>query len=45
MRRMVVQGPTTKRVIVTLKEGYSVDLFGQTVKSAAQEKNNAFFKF
>lgn len=33
-RRKVVQGPTTKRVIVTLKEGYSVDLFGQTGKSA-----------
>ena len=30
MRRILVQGSTTKRVIVTLKEGYSIDLFGQT---------------
>jgi len=30
MRRILVQGPTTKRVIVTLKEGYSIDLFGHT---------------
>jgi large subunit ribosomal protein L23 len=30
MRRRIVQGSTTKRVIVTLKEGYSVDLFGQS---------------
>ncbi len=28
-RRVVVEGSTTKRVIVTLKEGYSIDLFGQ----------------
>jgi len=34
MRRMIVQGSTTKRVIVTLKEGYSIDLFGQTGKPA-----------
>lgn len=34
MRRVIVQGSTTKRVIVTLKEGYSIDLFGQTGKPA-----------
>ncbi|HLC07559.1 MAG TPA: 50S ribosomal protein L23 [Candidatus Babeliales bacterium] len=33
-RRVIVQGSTTKRVIVTLKEGYSIDLFGQTGKPA-----------
>jgi large subunit ribosomal protein L23 len=38
MRRMIVQGPTTKRVIVTLKEGYSVDLFGHKEKPAAREE-------
>ena len=32
MRRKIVQGPTTKRVIVTLKEGYSIDIFGQRTK-------------
>ena len=30
--RKVVQGSTTKRVIVTLKEGYTLDLFGQSGK-------------
>ena len=34
MRRIFVQGSTTKRVIVTLKEGYSIDLFGQSDKPA-----------
>jgi len=34
MRRIFVQGSTTKRVIVTLKEGYSIDLFDQSDKSA-----------
>src|SRR5260221_5941974 len=29
VRRLFVQGVTTKRVIVTLKEGYSIDLFDQ----------------
>ena len=29
VRRTIVQGPTTKRVFVTLKEGYSIDIFGQ----------------
>jgi large subunit ribosomal protein L23 len=38
MRRMIVQGPTTKRVIVTLKEGYSIDLFGQTGKPAVSRE-------
>jgi|SRR5438105_2165214 len=39
VRRVIVQGSTTKHVIVTLKEGYTVDLFGQSGKSpvAAQE--------
>lgn len=32
VRRIIVQGATTKRVIVTLKEGYTVDLFGQSGK-------------
>ena len=32
MRRTIVQGSTTKRVFVTLKEGYSIDLFGQGAK-------------
>jgi large subunit ribosomal protein L23 len=32
VRRTIVQGSTTKRVIVTLKEGYSIDIFGQTAK-------------
>ena len=35
VRRMIVQGSTTKRVIVTLKEGYTIDLFGQKGKPAA----------
>jgi len=38
MRRAIVQGPTTKRVIVTLKEGYSIDLFGQTAQQPAQRE-------
>src|SRR5205814_8944123 len=29
VRRTLVQGQTTKRVIVTLKEGYTIDLFDQ----------------
>jgi large subunit ribosomal protein L23 len=29
VRRIITQGPTTKRVIVTLKEGHSIDLFDQ----------------
>lgn len=32
MRRVIVQGSTTKRVIVTLKEGYTIDIFGQAGK-------------
>jgi large subunit ribosomal protein L23 len=32
VRRTIVQGSTTKRVFVTLKEGYSIDLFGQGTK-------------
>jgi large subunit ribosomal protein L23 len=35
-RRTIVVGPTTKRVIVTLKEGYSVNLFDKTTQSKAQ---------
>src|SRR5690349_940633 len=34
VRRIFIQGSTTKRVIVTLKEGYSIDLFDQPNKSA-----------
>lgn len=34
VRRITVQSPTTKRVIVTLKEGYSIDLFDQPKKGA-----------
>lgn len=37
MRRMIVQGSTTKRVIVTLKEGYTIDLFGKSEKPAGQQ--------
>lgn len=33
VRRTIVQGPTTKRVVVTLKEGFSIDVFGQKGKS------------
>ncbi len=40
MRRTIVQGPTTKRVIVTLKEGYSVDLFGQKGKPAIEQEED-----
>lgn len=29
--RMVINGKLEKRAVVTLKEGYQVDLFGQTV--------------
>jgi large subunit ribosomal protein L23 len=39
VRRVIVQGSTTKRVVVTLKEGYSVDLFGQSgVSPVAQQE-------
>lgn len=41
VRRTIITGPTTKRVIVTLKEGYSVDLFDQSnkaIKSKAPSK-------
>ena len=30
--RRLVQGPTTKRAVVTLKEGYTIDLFGHGAK-------------
>ena len=33
VRRIFVQGSTIKRVIVTLKEGYSIDLFDQSNRS------------
>src|SRR3990172_3584990 len=39
VRRTTVQGPTTKRVIVTLKEGYVLDLFGQTGKPFASKED------
>jgi large subunit ribosomal protein L23 len=35
VRRRIVQGSTTKRVTITLKEGYSVDLFDQKAKQPA----------
>lgn len=38
MRRTIVQGSTTKRVIVTLKEGYTIDIFGQSVKPASERE-------
>jgi len=28
VRRTIIEGSTTKRVYVTLKEGYSIDIFG-----------------
>jgi large subunit ribosomal protein L23 len=31
-RRRIIQGSTTKRVVVTLKEGFSIDVFGQKGK-------------
>ena len=34
VRRTIIEGSTTKRVIVTLQPGYSVDLFGHTGKVA-----------
>lgn len=37
VRRTIVQGPTIKRVIVTLKEGYSVDLFDQKKKTTFED--------
>jgi len=40
MRRTIVQRPTTKRVIVTLKEGYTIDLFDQSVKTAVSRENS-----
>jgi large subunit ribosomal protein L23 len=33
VRRTIIEGSTTKRVYVTLKEGYSIDIFGQSAKS------------
>jgi large subunit ribosomal protein L23 len=38
VRRTIVQGSTTKRVIVTLKEGYTIDLFDQQVKTASSRE-------
>jgi len=32
VRRTIKQGSITKRVFVTLKEGYSIDIFGQRAK-------------
>ena len=32
VRRTIKQGSTVKRVYVTLKEGYSIDIFGQRAK-------------
>lgn len=36
--RMVVKGRTEKRAIVTLKEGYTIDLFGTTKPGATETK-------
>ena len=38
MRRTIIEGSTTKRVVVTLQEGYSVDLFGQSGKPAVESR-------
>jgi len=38
VRRVIIQGSTTKRVIVTLKEGYTIDLFGQSGKPAVSQE-------
>jgi large subunit ribosomal protein L23 len=38
MRRTIIQGSTTKRVIVTLKEGYTIDLFDQPAKATASRE-------
>ena len=38
VRRTIIQGSTTKRVIVTLKEGYTIDLFDQPVKPVASRE-------
>jgi large subunit ribosomal protein L23 len=38
VRRTIIAGSTTKRVIVTLQEGYSVDLFGQSGKQPVESK-------
>jgi len=35
VRRTIIQGSITKRVFVTLKEGYSIDIFGQKGKAVA----------
>ena len=40
VRRTIIQGSTTKRVIVTLKEGYTIDLFDQSVKTAVSRENS-----
>ncbi len=32
VRRTIIEGSITKRVYVTLKEGYSIDIFGQSGK-------------
>ncbi len=40
VRRVIIQGSTTKRVIVTLKEGYTIDLFGQTGKPAVSNDSS-----
>lgn len=38
VRRTIFQGATTKRVIVTLKEGYTIDLFDQPVKGVSSRE-------
>jgi large subunit ribosomal protein L23 len=38
VRRTIIEGSTTKRVIVTLQEGYSVDLFGQSGKKPVESR-------
>lgn len=44
VNRRAVIGPATKRAIITLAQGYSLDLFdqaGKTVVKAAQDKGTA----
>ena len=38
VRRTIIEGSTTKRVYVTLKEGYSIDIFGQTGKPVVSKE-------
>lgn len=44
-KRRVIQGKTTKKAIITLKEGYSIDALGQPgVEAAAMQEEQASVK-